>query len=513
MKNFVKYLIGFILLVLVIFIIFAAIVIYSFKYGDIPEKPFDTEYVLDSLKLTDKKYYQLGGYRIYPGEKTVLVYSDNYSPCYIDTLINFDSTALVFYGNKLDFKEHLDSLIDYNTLKVLHYEIGKEYYYPSVCKDKNYIYIDLQEKEDISGYKNLNDCIYLNNDNEIFYLTKSGDLGKMDIHNEKPYLTDLEYLSDGCFYNKDGLFELQRQYNYEDERNVWFTVPVKVKSSNGRKIIPDIKRFYFTYGNDVYLRGNNTGRCRQEFQKLDLDAIHVKQFMLSEFDCSFILTDGKKSYIYPEKIRNKINTGSIARWIQLSDDNIRFRYEKKTNTLYYALNKNSESGQFTSMHGALFHIDGNFWIISMSGKEEGKGNMFSLDKVMINAGNGYEELDINNYRYISDDLYIYKGILYGNLCQTIDSYKELDLPNLKPLKHNDVSSCYYTDNKLLFYHNPGYERQRAQDGTIYPHIVENVDFSSLKVVTERMLIDKNNIYNGAIVIPIDSLGVKVEVYN
>ncbi len=497
MKAIFKYFIGCAISLLAITIMLAAIVIYFFRSGDPGREYFDNSHILDSLNLSNEKYYELGGYLIYPAKKTVLVYRNNYTPCYIDTLVNFDFTVLVFYGNTIDFKEHLDSSIDYNTLKILHYNIGEDNRV-SVCKDKNAVYkngLTSNDKQDISALNTINDWIYQNDDDEIYYLTKNGELPRMQILDQKPYLPDLEYLSDRCFFNKDGLYQLQEQY-YRGER---FFPPVKIESSGGRKITPIMRKFYFIYDRSVYLLEDNSKWDKLEFQKLDLDATHLKEFIISDYDHSFILSDGKNTYVFPEKIRKKINTNSISRWIQLSDDKLDFWYKKRTNTLYYALNKNSESGESISMHGALINIDGNFWFINMPPNEEGKGEMFSVDKVMINTGNNYdyEELDIDSYRHISGDLYIYKGVLYRNLCQRIDGYKDLDLSNLHPLMHNGTSTEYYTDGKSLLYQN---------------HIIKNVDLASLKVITERMLIDNHNIYGGTTVIPRDSLGVKVEVY-
>jgi len=497
MKAVFKYFIGCAISLLAIVIILAAIVIYFFRSGDPGRGCVDNSIILDSLNLSNEKYYELGGYRIYPAKRAILVYPDDCIPCYIDTSINFDSTALVFYGNTIDFKEHLDSAIDYNTLKVLYYSIG-ENNNTSVCKDKYTVYkngLSRSGKQDISALNCINDWIYLDEEGEIYYLAKSGELSKMHIYEQKPYLPDLEYLLDGCFLNKDGLYQLQKKYYRGDP----FYAPVKIESSGGRKITPIMRKFYFIYDRSVYLLEDNSKWDKLEFQKLDLDATQLKEFIISDYDHSFILSDGKKTYVFPEKIRNKVNTNSISRWIQLSDNKLVFWYKKRTNTLYYALNKNSESGESISMHGALINIDGNFWFINMPTNEEGKGEMFSVDKVMINTGNNYdyEELDIDSYRHISGDLYIYKGVLYRNLCQRIDGYKDLDLSNLHPLMHNGTSTEYYTDGKSLLYQN---------------HIIKNVDLASLKVITERMLIDNHNIYGGTTVIPRDSLGVKVEVY-
>jgi len=479
---------------------------------------------MDELELQDKKYYKLGNYRIYPDRKIILtcynstsdIQASHWEGCYQDSLINFDSTALVFYGNSFDFKEHFDSLIDYNTLKVLHYDIEKNHA-RTMCKDKNSIYNNglTGDKIDISDYKCINDWIYLDNEDDIFFMTQEGIFSKMNIYDEKPHLSDIEFLPDNYFFNKDGLNTFKRQYNYKDERNIWFnSVPVRIEENNGEKITPTVRRHYFIYGSNVYLRQIGEGYKKQESRRLFMDVTHLKEFILSEnFYQSYILSDGKDTYIFPEKIQDKINVSSLSRWIQLSRDFQRFTYEKKSNTLYFALDNNSVSGDWEAMYGTLISIDRNFWFINFSGYEDDKGNMFSLDKIMIRGINGYEELDIDNYKYIDRDLYTYNGVLYENLCREVEGYKMLDLSNIHPVKHNDIPTNYYSDGKVLFYHDQDYGRQVTQDGTLYPPIIENVDFSSLKVVTQRMLVDKDNIYDGAIVIPIDSLGVKVKVYN
>lgn len=507
--KILKYLIGIVLLILTVFVIFVLVAIYSFKNGGRWHGPFNTVQVLDSLGLSHKKYYELGEYRIYPAEKTILVYRNEYSPCYIDTLINFDSTMLAFLGNTCEFKERLDSCVDYNSLKVLYYDIDKDYS-RSIYKDRNAIY-GLAEKIDISGLKCINDWIYLNNDNEIFYLTKSGEFSQMDIYDQRPYLPDLKYLVDRCFYNKDGLYQLQKQYNYKDERNVWFTVPVKIDDSQGKNIIPIIKPFYFTYGANVYLRQLRIGRDEQNFQKLDMDVAKLKEFILSDsYHYTFILTDGKTTYVYPERFRNKINTSSISQWKQLSRDSQRFQYDEKANVLYYASNNIADIGKPVS--GALICIGNDFWLINFSGYDEEKGKMISLNKVMIDAGGGYEELDIDNYKYIDSDLYLYKGTLYGNRCTPIPKSEGLELANFYPIQHNYASTRYFTDGKVLFYNDEIYPFTIPSGISISTHIIKDVDFNSLKVVNKTMLIDKNNIYNGLTVIPIDSLGVKVRVY-
>ncbi|MFV0330023.1 MAG: hypothetical protein ACK5KL_09435 [Dysgonomonas sp.] len=510
--KILKYLIGIVLLILTIFVIFAAIVIYSFKNGGMPEKPFNTSQVLDSLGLSNKKYYEFGEYRIYPTEKAVLVYQNEYSPCYIDTLINFDSTTLVFYGNTFGFEEHLDGLIDYNTLKVLDYNIDKDYSW-SICKDRNTIYKGLSgDKIDISGFKCINDWIYLDNDDEIYYLTTTGDLSKMDIYDQRPHIPSLEYIGDGCFYNKDGLYELQRQYNYKDERNIWFNaVPVRIEESKGKNIRPFVTPLYFTYGSNVYLRQSRLGWGEQNFQKLEINGTNLKEFILSDsYHFSYILTDGKNSYVFPDKIQNKINTNSISEWKQLSRDNQRFTYDEKANILYYASNNIPDIGR--SISGALICIGDKFWLINFSGYDNEKGKMISLDKVMIDAGKGYEELDISNYKYIDADLYLYKDTLYGNRCTPVNESTDLELRNFYPIQHNYISTQYFTDGKVLYYNDEMYRYTLPRESLIPLHVIKDVDFNSLKVISKTMLIDKNNIYIGLTIIPIDSLGVKVKVY-
>ena len=108
--------------------------------------------------------------------------------------------------------------------------------------------------------------------------------------------------------------------------------------------------------------------------------------------------------------------------------------------------------------------------------------------------------------------------MYNSYSQPVET--ELDLQKLQPIRLNGNATDFYTDGTFLV---GGYnlgkmtteQRGKQQWLKFEKPLFRDVDWESLQIVSERVMVDKNNIYQTESsvleIIPIKDLGLDVIV--
>ncbi len=498
-----------------------------------------------SQELKSKDYYQLGRYQIYPEARIVKTehmvggteYDENGNAVghwdgyqYLaDPLIDYDNTTLYFIGNNIVFQEYLKPKINIRSLKV--FKSGFDQYYSDIlCVDNRHIYDDIYKSEDddeddddndnsdengdtyhVRGKKYLGNRIYKDKKGELYVFDNDDEqLVKLD-KNFRIDLPTLKHVYDQYFYDKNGFYYLGKGL-YDSEKKEYFKQKTLEKSF-GQSIVPIVQSDYIVYGKNIYTKNSNGKKLHLIFDKIKAFDVYYKQ--------SF-LTDGIKSYYNFEEVeREEFNQTSD--WQQITSyGSVLLILDDQDNTIYFPSEKKSYKNQ-KQTRSALIKNKNHYLLIDTDGGLIPRGwktTEYKNAHIFNFHTKEYESLDITQYKYIGDELYVYKGILYSNDCSPVVERDQIDVENLKPFYYKGNRTEYYTDGNILLYHGnrTGYRLTSDEYPQIYyeSRIVKNVDFKTLKAVSEDILVDKNNIYNGYYngieVIPVQKLGLKIVMY-
>ena len=146
------------------------------------------------------------------------------------------------------------------------------------------------------------------------------------------------------------------------------------------------------------------------------------------------------------------------------------------------------------------------------------GQAVKYDNVMIYniEKKGYEPIELEHFRRITSNYHIYKNQIYSSRSQPVET--ELDMQKLQAVRLNGRATNFYTDETFLVGSNLGrmtVEQRGKQEWLKSENLFRDVDWESLQVVSEKMMVDKNNIYQVVQstfeIIPIKDLGLDVKV--
>jgi len=129
----------------------------------------------------------------------------------------------------------------------------------------------------------------------------------------------------------------------------------------------------------------------------------------------------------------------------------------------------------------------------------------------------YEPIEVEHFRRLTIHYHIYKNQMYDSDSQPVET--ELNLQKLQPICLNGRATEFYTDGTFLV---GGYnlgrmtiEKRGKQEWRKFEKLFRDVDWESLQVVNENVMVDKNNIYqvDQSIleIIPIKDLGLDVKI--
>lgn len=474
-------------------------------------------------EINSSNYYELGNYRIYPQEKIITqggmfgectkngVCRDGYGYFPLEHL-DFDNTALVFINRQMHFKEDLPS-VDLNTLETLYPDTpvlhrGTIYSFP-VFADKKNLYISINSSNALTDEKSpgrislpqmprINPYLLKSEQGEYFVILRN-------IHQPEDAIQKLEeldldpatlkYVAGNFYTDKNGLYWLGSFYNSKTgkhERNK------KLEDRHGKSIVPQIMSDSICYDEAIYVK-NASSPTKYPYQASDV-AKRVKHYD--------ILKNGKVTagyYNNPAPVELAFHP-----YVVMAQD--AYVYAQNDELFFKGVQSVGESNSY----GMILKTDNNYLLVN-NGNNPNEVKPFRQLNIYNVTKNAYEPFETQHYRQIDEEFYIYKGALYGYGAPTFSNDTRFDYTKLQRISY----SYYYTDGKYMFYNDQQdkYRYTLNYNRTFQPinprMIIENVDFTTLEIVNENLLIDKDRIYTltnnpepGIQVIPRNKLGIK-----
>ena len=436
-----------------------------------------------------------------------------YVPC---EEIDFKTTSLIFMGSRIMFKEFLPELpANTSSLKVIYQSIGYDNDYTVILSpSENVVYTKLDNgviiKTGISGYTYIGQMIFKNSGRLFFLPVGDRFLQEITIPIDEASLQHIysnSYIG-GFYTDKNGLYYFQNNGRQQ-----------QLESSNGKPAQAVLHPGYFIYGDVAYPYGRNFGESDGSRTRKDmrLNANELK-FILDKY-----LGDNNKMFDLPLSSTTNITSTSLADIIQqgrpqepLSEWNwfdsfVVGRDNLKGNKVYYpdrSMNMSGSSHYLIKTPSGFYGVNRNK--ISRAVK---------YDDVMIYniEKEDYEPIEVEHFRRLTTNYHIYKNQMYDSRSQPVET--ELNLQKLQPIRLNGRATNFYTDGTFLV---GGYnlgkmaiEKRGKQEWRKFERLFRDVDWESLQVVSEKMMVDKNNIYQVVQstfeIIPIKDLGLDVKV--
>lgn len=409
--------------------------------------------------------------------------------------IDFNTTSLIFSGGEVSYIE--DMTLDLTTLKVV--KVGGES--GSSSYEEEGLYIDTYTAstnlqgtrviDSLKGYTHLAKQFFSKGDN-LAYLDDDGfyklnESHKIDIASFTPIINNLFHDENGVYYVEYGHLTVENQ-KYSDI--------IKLQDLEGNeKPKITLTDYYYIINNTVY-------DARRVKNQLLLDPQKIDQLILKEYSGKMLLFDDKtfydKSYGTSYFDEALCETDYEKKEIQcLFPDLSTLKKLRSTRYTDYHLDTDNKTIYFnadkdlglTEVSGNLYSIDSQFYFNDF--------DSFSLKLDAVQVWNpaitGYEPIFLEEYQYINDEFYYYKGNLYGNQSQLIHAdfslenarvlktdygdyivnedviiafseSKSLNLDGLKVLKtKSNTASNYLIGNDYLIYNNQVLEGVNLKD--------------------------------------------------
>ena len=411
--------------------------------------------------------------------------------------LDFKTTSLIFVGSHIKLKEVLRiPTTDISSLKVIQQSIGYNYnltYVLSSSENKVYVIYDngIDVPIDVSDYTHIRQLIFKNKNGKLFYIPVGGFyIIEITIPIDE---ASLQHVFAGYYADKNGLYYFEDTYNGAQQQ---------LESSNGEPVQVVLYERYFIYGDAAYpYRGSrNPKDLRLNVNELSLFNSPLRGVYLGDANKLFPLSLNIEGYIGSslsptDIIRQGAPKEPVSEWIFFDTA----FGSLKENTFYYP-NGKSASGNYYD----LIKTPNGFYGITGFNKDI---EAVKLDNVMIYniEKDDYEPIEIDQFRQLSGmECYIYKNRMYDDdnsrLIET-----ELDIQKLQAICLNGRATRFYTDGTFLVVR---YYNSLA--------LFRDVDWESLQVVTDMVMVDKNNIYQvnrdvGMLITPIKKLGLDVKV--
>ena len=438
-----------------------------------------------------------------------------YVPC---KEIDFKTTSLIFMGSSIMFKEFLPKLpTNVSSLKIIYQSIGYDNDYTIMLSpSESAVYIKYNNgyitKKDISGYTYIGQLIFKNKAGKLFFLPV-GDSSLREItipvdESSLQHVISNSYI--GSFYtDKNGLYYFSDRGQQQ-----------QLESSNGKPIQAVLHPGYFIYGDAAYPYGNNFGEIDGSRTRKDM-RLNTNELKIT---LGNYLGDNSKLFHLPSSFNTNITSASLTDIIQqgrpqeplnewnwfdffvVAKDNL------KGNKVYYPDKNMNMSG---SSH-YLIKTPSGFYGVNRNKVSQ----VVKYDNVMIYniEKDGYEPIEVEHFRRLTTNYHIYKNQMYDSRSHPVET-AELDIQKLQAIHLNGRATNFYTDGTFLI---GGYnlgrmtiEKRGKQEWRKFENLFRDVDWESLQVVSENVMVDKDNIYqvNSSLleIIPIKDLGLDVRV--
>ena len=476
-----------------------------------------------------KKTFNIAGYLISPDEQVVycpqMIGGTDYAPDgsilghwdgheYVPCMdIDFKTTNLYFMGSNILFKELFQiTTVDVSSMRVLHHSIGYSYNYTSILspiENRVYWLYDswVSASIDISGYTHIRQIIFKNGKGKLFFLTVR-DLRAITIPVDEATLQHVFY---NYYTDKNGL------YWFDDWNNC-----LQLESSHGKPVQPVFFDRYLVYGDAAYPYGTPSGRDKTQ-KDLRLNANELR---LIKTNYGQYLGDNDKLLDLPPSFTNTsirfispadiIQQGTpeepVSEWE--SFDIITVGGNLKGNTVYYSSKKTYAGGGryycLIKTSSGIYGVTGSS--IRLEAVKFDNEMIFNIEK------DDYEPIEVGRFRRLTSYIYIYKNQMYGY--NSIPVETDIDMLKLQAICLNGKATEFFTDGTYLVggYHfgRMKVELKGTQEWYKFEEpLFRDVDWESLQIVNEKVMVDKNNIYqveDGFLKItPIKDLGLEVKV--
>jgi|GEM_PF-2141639 len=424
--------------------------------------------------------------------------------------IDFETTSLIFMGGVVAFKEFFPiKTADISSLQVVYNSIGYDNEYTIVLSSADKKLYSLNKNRvisqtDISDFNYLRKLIFKHKNGKLHYIHPEGyDLCEITIPVDE---ATIQHVAANYFVDKNGLyfFDSHKEKTQKLERSKKFIQPI-------------LHEECLVYDNAAYPYATAV------FNQKDL-RLNAKE--LSSISTPYSQFIGDKNNLFPlQSNTNSLLIGSISpkdiiqkgmppaplnKWKCF--DIITVGGNLKKNVLYYSSEKHYAGGG--SRYSLVKTPDGFYGISGSSMNLEA----VKFDDIMIYnlEKNDYESIDVDQFRRLSTQFYIYKNRLYASESCPVET--ELNLEKLHPILHYGKATEFYTDGTFLLggsiLSEMKIEQRNNQKWYLSESLFRDVDWKSLQVLSDKLLIDKNNIYqvNNAVfkVIPIKSLKLDVK---
>lgn len=448
-------------------------------------------------------FYQLNDCRIYPAEKVIkrskitggvvgigIMHEQLYD-------INFDKTKVYLLGKQTVFEEQLRGH-NLKEAKVLRSRFNHRNFRDGLffAFDNDTLYEVISSRFhpviSIKEMKSVGEYLFENTEGQLFifldeYRRMSPPLSD-SLHIDR---SSFRLIADNLFCDKSNIYDM-RSYA-TDETGLPLATFGKIigKNKGGEITVGDS---YCVLGEEVYLRADKQNR------RLDLDASSIREYLLNESYSTYLITDGKKVYVYS---LDKSGTpfSEITEFYGLDLEPIiprpaKWYFDRTDYTVYLDTSKRGLRGLYYSKVGFLMYSKTcqNVYILGADGKSVPfKGLLLSGD----------ENIEVHFFDATKDKDDLLPILRFGSsLFNTslLNLYKEngLDIANLKQVG----KSIFYFDGKTLVWSEkiqyiipPTEESELTALKNLFKSWICEVKHpEKLVMLNERLLTDGENFY-------------------
>lgn len=493
----------------------------------------------------EKGFYELGNYRIYPGEKRVdeggmiggcspngLCW-DGYG--YAPVKLDYDTTILVFFAGRFEFKERLQTN-DVSSLRVLYQNI-RDGYSPVIMDNQTVYYrnglVDSSSPElrvALPSMKRLNDYLFEDAQGDTYAIPvdyyrsqsyRSSEEVPFKIDNLELDPATLTHIAEQCFADQNGLYWLG-SYSHYVNSHLKTGVNLQLEDNFGGNTVPVLYPSYIIYGDAIYYRDKLNGPVVKKLNDFE-GSLHSADIVQIEGDLILFRNgklymprwiDGTHQYQLEVLLEGKEVIAPVT-W------DMDYQWVEKDGNLYFKGETSGDAGDGKVL-GALARTREGYYLFDARKAHEPR-SLYQKVFIYTHPAGEYEDFDLSQFRRIDNWFFVYKGVLYGFDNPTSSNDKRFNFEQLKPI----ADSGFYTDGHMVFFNNRqelyGYRHLR---GAFYARvfepideemIIEGVDLPSLQIIGNGLIVDQNRIYNSTghqmQIVPRDKLGFDIQIVN
>jgi len=443
--------------------------------------------------------------------------------------LNFETTYLYIIGKEVLFIE--DQAFDTNTLQTL--ELGMSWKEATkkdaLYFDKNGLYRRLFAKNkiiDLKEYTHL-ESHFFTKDNELYFADIYG-FYKIN-KTQKLDFKSIKLIAGNYFMDKNG-FYFSNTYSIDNGGKIDRIEYIKIQDSVANPEI-SITDDYCIINKKVY-------PLHSQLQEINLDYRKIQKLVIDEYDGKIVLSDGlnvyyryQSNYTFEKIDCNSENKKNELYCLEKDFLKIRLLRDTAYNEYHFDIDngilyfdKKDSKMEFENPSGTIFELNDGFYLYD----DYSTATRINEVKIWNTQKEVYENIEREKYQFISREKYYYKGNLYGNHSRL--EQNDFNINGLKIIKAYGHS--YIADDKILIDFNESGKLNIAKlkvikmpdgeptnyltDGKnlIYENqLIENFENIDIKVVSQDLLVTKNNIYSKGEVISREKFKIPIKFLN